>query len=45
MTLSFAIGPDSPTFLIYLFGALVGAGTGGVVIMIYCHLPGHPGRR
>ncbi len=42
MTLSFAIGPDSPTFLIYLFGALVGAGTGGVVIMIYAIFPDIP---
>ena len=42
MSLSFAIGPDSPTFLIYLFGALVGAGTGGVVIMIYAIFPDIP---
>ena len=42
MTLSFAIGPDSPSVLIYLFGALVGAGTGGVVIMIYSIFPDVP---
>jgi oligogalacturonide transporter len=42
MTLSFAAGPDSPSWLIYLFGALVGAGTGGVVIMIYSIFPDVP---
>jgi oligogalacturonide transporter len=42
MTLSFAIGPDSASWLIYLFGALVGAGTGGVVIMIYSIFPDIP---
>jgi Na+/melibiose symporter-like transporter len=40
--LSFAIGPDSPSWFIYLFGALVGVGTGGVVIMIYSIFPDVP---
>jgi oligogalacturonide transporter len=42
MGLSFAVGPDSPSWLIYLFGALVGAGTGGVVIMIFSIFPDIP---
>lgn len=42
MTLSLVIGPNSPAWLIYLFGALVGVGTGGVVIMIYSIFPDIP---
>lgn len=42
MTLSFLIGPGSPSWMIYLFGVLVGAGTGGVVIMIYSIFPDVP---
>ena len=35
MGFSFFIGPDSPVSFVYVFGGLVGAGTGGIVIMIY----------
>jgi oligogalacturonide transporter len=42
LTLSFLIGPDSPSYMLYVFGALVGMGTGGVVIMIYSIFPDVP---
>jgi sugar (glycoside-pentoside-hexuronide) transporter len=42
MGFSFLVGPGSPTFLTYVFGALVGVGTGGVVIMIYSIFPDIP---
>lgn len=42
MGFSFLIGPQSPAYMLYLFGALVGAGTGGVVIMIYSIFPDIP---
>ncbi len=35
MGLSFFIGPGMPDEIIYIFGGLVGIGTGGIVIMIY----------
>ena len=42
MGFSFVIGPDSPAYILYLFGGLVGVGTGGVVIMIYSIFPDIP---
>ncbi len=42
MGFSLMIGPDSPTYFMYVFGGLVGAGTGGVVIMIYSIFPDIP---
>lgn len=35
MGFSFFVGPDSPVYFMYVFGGLVGVGTGGIVIMIY----------
>jgi len=35
MALSFAIGPKSTTMEILIFSAIVGIGTGGVIVMIY----------
>ena len=42
MLLSFVIGPQSPFYAMYLFGAVVGLGTGGVVVMIYAIFPDIP---
>ena len=42
MFFSFLITPDSPTFALYLFAALVGIGTGGVVVMVYAIFPDIP---
>ena len=35
MALSFVIGPKSTTTAIFIFSAIVGIGTGGVIVMIY----------
>ena len=42
MGFSFFIGPDMPSAILYIFGALVGMGTGGIVIMIYSMFPDMP---
>jgi oligogalacturonide transporter len=42
MASSLLIGPGQPVWLIYAFGALVGLGSGGMVIMIYSILPDVP---
>lgn len=42
MASSIFIGPSQPAWVIYAFGALVGLGSGGMVIMIYSILPDVP---
>jgi oligogalacturonide transporter len=42
MGLSFFLGPAQPSLLIYIFGALLGIGSGGMVIMVYAILPDIP---
>lgn len=42
MFFSFLITPASPTFAVYLFAALVGIGSGGVVVMVYAIFPDIP---
>jgi len=42
MLVSFLITPDLQPFYIYVFGAIVGLSTGGVVIMIYSIFPDVP---
>jgi len=42
MLMSFAIGPDSPFLAMYIFAAVVGLGTGGVVVMMYAIFPDIP---
>jgi GPH family glycoside/pentoside/hexuronide:cation symporter len=42
MLASFAIGPDSPDLAMYVFAAVVGMGTGGVVVMMYAIFPDIP---
>ena len=42
MILSIFITPGSPEAIIYIFAALVGLGTGGVIIMIYSIFPDMP---
>ncbi len=42
MFFSFLITPASPQFAVYLFAALVGLGTGGVVMMVYAIFPDIP---
>jgi len=42
MFLSFLITPASPSLLVYVFAALVGLGTGGIVVMIYAIFPDIP---
>ena len=39
---SFLIVPGLPSFVIYLFAAVVGLGTGGVIIMVYSIFPDIP---
>jgi oligogalacturonide transporter len=39
---SFGLGPGTPSALLYVFAAFVGAGTGGVVVMIYSIFPDVP---
>ncbi len=39
---SLFIGPGVPRYVIYVFGAVLGVGTGGVVIMIYSIFPDVP---
>jgi GPH family glycoside/pentoside/hexuronide:cation symporter len=42
MFISFLISPSSPWLLVYIFAALVGLGTGGIVVMIYAIFPDIP---
>ncbi|MCP4756173.1 MAG: MFS transporter, partial [Proteobacteria bacterium] len=42
MLFSFFIQPDMPGAIVYIFGGLVGIGSGGVVIMIYSIFPDMP---
>ncbi|GAB4476611.1 MAG: MFS transporter [Anaerolineales bacterium] len=42
MFFSFLITPSSPAFALYLFAALVGFGSGGVVMMVYAIFPDIP---
>lgn len=42
MFFSFLFTPSSPAFALYVFAALVGMGSGGVVIMIYAIFPDIP---
>lgn len=42
MFFSFIITPASPRFALYLFAALVGLGSGGVVMMVYAIFPDIP---
>ncbi len=42
MLTSFAIGPGSPFLAMYIFAAVVGMGTGGVVVMMYAIFPDIP---
>ncbi len=42
LSTSFFIAPGQPGLFIYLFAALVGVGTGGIVIMIYSIFPDMP---
>jgi Na+/melibiose symporter-like transporter len=42
MFFSFLFTPETPAFALYVFAALVGLGSGGVVIMIYAIFPDIP---
>lgn len=42
MLISFAIGPGTPFLAMYVFAAVVGLGTGGVVVMMYAIFPDIP---
>ena len=42
MFFSFLFTPTSPAFALYVFAALVGIGSGGVVIMVYAIFPDIP---
>jgi len=42
MVFSFAVVPAAPSFVIYVFAALVGLGVGGVVVVIYAIFPDIP---
>lgn len=42
MLLSFLVAPGGPFLAMYLFAAVVGLGTGGVVVMIYAIFPDIP---
>ena len=42
MFFSFLITPSTPTFVLYVFVALVGLGSGGVVMMVYAIFPDIP---
>jgi oligogalacturonide transporter len=42
MLFSFLITPQAPSFGVYLFAAVVGFGTGGIVVMIYAMFPDIP---
>lgn len=42
MLFSFFISPDNPWYWLYIFAAVVGMGTGGIVVMIYAIFPDIP---
>lgn len=42
MFCSFLITPDAPVWAVYVFAAMVGLGTGGIVVMIYAIFPDIP---
>jgi oligogalacturonide transporter len=42
MLFSFLIVPGLPSFVVYLFAAVVGLGTGGIIIMVYAIFPDIP---
>jgi oligogalacturonide transporter len=42
MLFSLAVVPAAPSFLVYVFAALVGLGAGGIVVMIYAIFPDIP---
>ncbi len=42
MLVSFLIRPGNPSFVVYLFAAIVGLGTGGIVVMVYAMFPDIP---
>ncbi len=42
MLFSFAVVPSAPSFVVYVFAALVGLGVGGIVVMIYAIFPDIP---
>jgi oligogalacturonide transporter len=42
MLFSFFIVPGLPSFVVYLFAAIVGLGTGGIIIMVYAIFPDIP---
>lgn len=42
MLTSFLITPSAPSWAVYLFAAMVGIGTGGIVLMIYAIFPDIP---
>ncbi|MFZ5918803.1 MAG: MFS transporter [Chloroflexota bacterium] len=42
MLFSFFIAPGQPAFIVYLFAAIVGLGTGGIIIMVYAIFPDIP---
>ncbi len=42
MFFSFLFTPTTPAFALYIFAAMVGAGSGGVVIMVYAIFPDIP---
>jgi Na+/melibiose symporter-like transporter len=42
MLFSFAVVPAAPSFVVYVFAALVGLGIGGIVVMIYAIFPDIP---
>lgn len=42
MLFSFLLGPDNASYWVYVFAAVVGLGTGGIVVMIYAIFPDIP---
>jgi oligogalacturonide transporter len=42
MLTSFLITPGAPNYFVYVFAAMVGLGTGGIVVMIYAIFPDIP---
>jgi oligogalacturonide transporter len=42
MLFSFTVVPSAPSFVVYVFAALVGLGVGGIVVMIYAIFPDIP---
>ena len=42
MLFSFAVTPEAPGWVVYVFASMVGAGTGGIVVMVYAMFPDIP---